>query len=195
MAPDGNFHKEAEFLRNKANNFAARLIASNLTDMDTFIFHQSTYVPSMTYSLPVITLDPWQLNKIQSRSIPAILNKLGVNKHFPRSVAFGPKDLCGLALLDLSVEQGIQQIQHFMNHTFAQDTVGNMMMIELRALQLESGSGLHLLEHPSNHIPYLTNCWITSLRDFLARNDIMLEYTDAKVHAPKSRKGQLSHGR
>ena len=181
VAPDGNFRKEAEFLRNKANNYAARLIASNLTEMDTFIFHRSTYVPSMTYSLPVITLDPLQLNKIQSRSIPAILNKLGVNKHFPRSVAFGPKELCGLALLDLSVEQGIRQIHHFMNHTFAQDTVGSMMTIELRALQLESGSGLHLLEYPAEHIPYLTPCWITSLRTFLARHNIKLEYTEAKT--------------
>jgi hypothetical protein len=76
--------------------------------MDAFIFHWSTYIPSMTYSLLVMTLDALQLNKIQSRSIPAILNKQGVNKHFPCSVDFGPKDLCGLALLDLSIEQGFQ---------------------------------------------------------------------------------------
>jgi hypothetical protein len=117
--------------------------------MDAFIFHWSTYVPSMTYSLLVTTLDALQLNKIQSRSIPAILNKLGANKHFPCSVAFGPKDLCGLALLDLSVEQGVQQICHFMNHTFVQDMVGKMITIELCSLQMESGSGQHLLECPS----------------------------------------------
>jgi hypothetical protein len=106
----------------KANNYAARLITSNLTAMDAFIFHWSTYVVSMTYSLPVTTLDALQLNKIQSRSIPVILNKLGANRHFPHSVAFGPKDFCGLALLDLSIEQGVRQICHFMNHTFAQDS-------------------------------------------------------------------------
>jgi hypothetical protein len=114
VAPDGNFRKEAEFLCNKANNYAAHLITSNLTAMDAFIFHQSTYILSMTYSLPMTTLDALQLNKIQSRSIPAILNKLGANKHFPCSVAFGPKDLCGLALLDLSIEQGVWQICHFL---------------------------------------------------------------------------------
>jgi hypothetical protein len=52
----------------------------------------------MTYLLPVTTLDLLQLNKIQSRLILAILNKLGINKHFSHSVAFGPKDLCRLAL-------------------------------------------------------------------------------------------------
>jgi hypothetical protein len=54
-APDGNFQKEGEFLLNKANQYATRLLASNLNEMDTFIFHRKTYVPSMTYSLPVTT--------------------------------------------------------------------------------------------------------------------------------------------
>jgi hypothetical protein len=77
VAPDGNFQKEAEFLHNKANNYAAHLITSNLTEMDAFIFHWCTYILSMMYSLTVMTLDALQLNKIQSRSIPAILNKTG----------------------------------------------------------------------------------------------------------------------
>jgi hypothetical protein len=102
VAPDGNFWNEAEFLHNNANNYAAHLITSNLTEMDAFIFHQSTYIPSVTYSLLVMTLDALQLNKIQSRPIPAILNKLGVNKHFPCSVAFGPKDLHNLLKSDCS---------------------------------------------------------------------------------------------
>jgi hypothetical protein len=172
---------EAEFLHNKANNYAAHLITSNLTKMDTFIFYRSTYIPSMTYSLPVITRDTLQFNKIQSRSVPAILNKLGVNKHFPCSVAFGLKALCGLALLDLSIEQGVQQICHFMNHTFAQDTVGNMITIELCSLQMESGSERHLLEFPSDHFPYLTPCWLIFLHTFLAHHNIKLEYTDANI--------------
>jgi hypothetical protein len=38
-APDGNFQKEGEFLLNKANQYATWLLASNLNEMDTFIFH------------------------------------------------------------------------------------------------------------------------------------------------------------
>ena len=64
-APDGNFQKEGNFLLNKANQYATRLSTSRLSEMDTFIFHQSTYVPSMTYSLPVTTFDIKTLNKIQ----------------------------------------------------------------------------------------------------------------------------------
>jgi hypothetical protein len=38
-APDGNFQKEGEFLLNKANQYVTWLLASNLNEIDTFIFH------------------------------------------------------------------------------------------------------------------------------------------------------------
>jgi hypothetical protein len=59
------------------------------------------------YSLSATTFDTKTLNKIQCKADQAILNKLGVSKSFPRQVAFGLKDMCGMALLDMSVEQGI----------------------------------------------------------------------------------------
>jgi len=49
----------------------------------------------MTYSIGVMTLDKKMWNKIQQKSFPVILNKLRINKNFPRRVALGPKDLCG----------------------------------------------------------------------------------------------------
>ena len=88
MAPDGNYKSEAQFLQAKADNFARCLIISNLNKMETFIFHRSTYVPAMTYSSCVITLDTDTLNKIQRKAIAAILEKLGLNRNFPRRVAF-----------------------------------------------------------------------------------------------------------
>lgn len=139
----------------------ARLSMFNLSKMDTFIFHFSTYVPSMTYSLQVTMFDPETLNKIQWRAIQAIPNKLGVNKSFPRRVAFGPKDLCGMALMDMSIEQGLWQVQHFTDHLFSCNSDGNMILIALRSLQLESGCGFHLLENPSEWVPYITPCWLT----------------------------------
>jgi hypothetical protein len=147
-----------------------------------FIFHCSTYTPSMTYSLPVTTIGVKTLNQIQWRAIQAIvLHKLGVSKAFPRRVAFGPKDLCGLALLDMSVEQGVRGIQHFTNHLFLRDSVGNLILLALRSLQIESGSDFHLLEHPSEWVPYIAKCWLTCIQEFLARNKITLKVASAKL--------------
>jgi hypothetical protein len=181
LAPDGNYQKEAAFLFDKANQYAVRLSTSRLSEMDTFIFHRSMYTPSMTYSLPVTTINLKTLNRIQRRAIQAILHKLGVSKAFPRRVAFGPKDLCGMSLLDMSVEQGVRGIQHFTNHLFWSDSVGNLILIALRSLQIESGSGFHLLEHPSEWVPYIAKCWLTCIREFLASNKITLKVASAKL--------------
>jgi hypothetical protein len=108
-------------------------------------------------------IDVKTLNRIQRRAIQAILSKLGVSKAFPQKVAFGPKDLCGMALLDMSVEQGVRGIQHFTDHLFWRDSVGNLILIALRSLQIESGSGFHLLEHPSEWVPYIAKCWLTCI--------------------------------
>jgi len=115
VAPDGNYRKEATFLKEKTDNYARRLLQSRLSKMDTFIFHRSTYPPSMTYSIGVTTLAKEKWNKIQQKLIPMILNKLGLNKNFPRRVAFGLKELCGQSLLDMSVEQGVRKMMDFMN--------------------------------------------------------------------------------
>lgn len=179
-ALDGNYRKEVKFLKSKADTYASRLWTSNLYKMDVYMFHRSTYVPSMTYSLPLTTISRSDLNLIQRRAIGSILNGLGVNKNFPRKVAFGPKSMCGLALLDLSVDQGVRGITRLMNKLYCKDVVGDMILIELRMLQLESGSGSHLLEDPTNDIPYLTPCWITSLRAFMAENDITAKVTKAR---------------
>jgi hypothetical protein len=66
-ALDGKYRKEAAFLQQKANMYASCLLSSNLTEMDTFIFHQSTYKPLMTFSIPLTTLTVTQLNKIQCK--------------------------------------------------------------------------------------------------------------------------------
>ena len=180
-APDGNYRKEGAFLLNKANQYASCLSASSLSEMDTFIFHHSTYVPSMMYSLPLTTFTPTELNKIQCKVIQSILNKLGMNKSFPHRVAFNPKDLYGLALLDISIDQGVHQIQHFLNHIFAADSVGNLILIALQCLQLEAGCSFHILEHPNEYLPYITLCWLTSIQDFLAQHKIVLKVTVARL--------------
>ena len=135
----------------------------------------------MMYSLPLTTFTPTELNKIQCKAIQAILNKLGANKSFPCQVTFGPKVMRGLAFLDISIDQGICQIQHFMNHVFAANLVGNLIIIALRCLQFEVGCSFHILEHPDEYLPYITSCWLTSIHDFLVRHKISLEVTSARL--------------
>jgi hypothetical protein len=54
-----------------------------------------------------MTFNMETINKIECHAVQAILDKLRVSKSFPQLVASGPKELCGMALMDMSVEQGI----------------------------------------------------------------------------------------
>jgi hypothetical protein len=122
----------------------------------------------MIYTLLLLTLaNCTSPQQDPTESHPGNPQKLSVSKAFPHQVVFVPKDLCGMALLDLSVDQGVCQIQHFTNHVFAKDSINNLILITLCCPQLESGCGFHLLEEPSMPITYITPHWLTSMQDYM----------------------------
>jgi hypothetical protein len=75
-------------------------------------------------------------------------------------------------------------VQHFTDHVFSKDSVGNLMVIALRSLQLESGCGFHLLECPSEWVPYITDCWVTCIRDFRDRSKMTIKVASARRVQP-----------
>jgi hypothetical protein len=83
--------------------------------------------------------------------------------------------------MNMSVEQGIQGVQHFMDHLFSRDSVGNLILIALRSLQLVSGCGFHLLESPSEWVPFITEYWLTSIRDFISRRKTTIKVASARL--------------
>jgi hypothetical protein len=91
-----------------------------------------------------------------------------------------------MALLDMSVEQGVRGVQHFTDWVFSKDSLGNLIVIALRSLQIESRSGSHLLENPSVWIPYITSCWLTSIWDFIGKSKIKIKVASARL-VPTSR--------
>ncbi len=91
-----------------------------------------------------------------------------------------------MALLDMSAEQGVPGVQHFTDQVFSKDSVGNLIVIALRSLQIESGSGSHLLENPSVWIPYITSSWLTSIQDFIGKSKIKIKVASAQL-VPTSR--------
>jgi hypothetical protein len=59
--------------------------------------------------------------------------------------------------------------------------VGNLILIVLQSLQLESGCGFHLLESPSKWVPYITECWLTLIQDFISRSKITIKVVSARL--------------
>ena len=119
-------------------------------------------------------MTPDELHSIQSRMTASTLNLLGFNKHYPHDVTFAPQPLFGSGLSNLRLEQGLAQLQALLNYVETEHKIGTVMLISLRALQTEAGVSYDLLSKPDTHVPYLTDCWFTSLRQFCAHNKVTI---------------------
>lgn len=99
-------------------------------------------------------------------------------------------------MVNLTIEQVIKGIQHFLHHLYAQDSIADMMRISIRLSQLESGRGEGILMHPEqSSILYLTPTWITNMRllvhgnaSFKHRNDLSM------VHSASTSTQEVYHG-
>ena len=144
-------------------------------------YYRTTYLPAIGYSLPITSMTPHELQQIQTLMNSVVLNKLGYNRHYPRAVAFAPTQEFGTGLHDIRLEQGLAQIQALLNYIGTGHKVGRLMLISYRNLQIEAGVSFHLLEQPQTQLPYLTPCWLTSLRQFCSCHGITISVLQNKL--------------
>ena len=134
--------------------------------------------PAMRYSLPAIAIDEEELERIQTRILPTIVQKLGMSSKLPTAIRHGPVAMGGLGLMDIRTECGIEMIKYFRHQVYRKTKVGELLIIQLKVLQIEAGIPQSLLEEPQLSIPYLTPTWILSLRQFLSNHNVTISVTD-----------------
>ena len=116
-----------------------------------------------------------ELHSIQSRKTASTLNLLGFNKHYPHGVTFASQSLFGSGLADLHLEhQGLAQLQALLNYVGTEQKIGTNMLIWLCSLQTEAGVSYDLLSQPDTPVPYLTDCWFTSIHPFCAHHKVTI---------------------
>ena len=170
----GTFAHHAKTMRFKFDGLARRLQQSAMSPALAQIYYNTFYLPSVLYSLPVTSMTNRESYRVQSLMTASILNKLGYNRHYPHAVAFAPQKVFGCGLLDLRIEQGLCQIQAFLDYVGTDHKAGRVMLILLRHLQAEAGVSFDLLCQPQTKLPYLTDCWVLSLRRYCAEHGIAL---------------------
>ncbi len=154
-------------------------MSPRLTASDISIFHRTTYVPSMRYGLAAVAIDEEELNKVQSRILPAILQKLNIQSTIPTSIRHGPRELGGIALYDLRTEAGIESLKFLRDALYSNSENGKLIRLNLQYSQIEAGIGEDLLQFPTINISYLTPTWILSLRQFLSLHNMSVVVSDA----------------
>jgi hypothetical protein len=177
LSPLGDFSHQIQVCKNKANGFAAKLLSPTITASDTRIFHRSIYTPSMRYQLAALAVDEEDLNTIQSKIIPVILQKLHINRNLPTAIRHGPISLGGVDLYDLRTEAGLEAIKYMRNAIYSQSEAGKLILTNIHYSQLEAGITQPILEHPEIHLAYLTPTWITSIRQYLHCHNLTITLT------------------
>jgi hypothetical protein len=148
----------------KADKLSVRIKSSRFTPSNITAFHRTMYFPSMRYSLAAMAVDEEELNKLQTKITPTMLQKLGASSTTPTVIRHGPNDLAGLDLVDLRTELGIEMIKSLRHAVYAGTEVGKMILINLGHSQQEAGIGPLLFENPDLYVPYMTKTWLMSVR-------------------------------
>ena len=92
---------------------------------------------------------------------------MGMNRHTPRAVVYGPRNQGGRQLLDLEVEQLVLNFQTLIGHLCRGGKMGVALTAALRDIQIETGLQKTFYEYNPNCISYITEntrwryFWIT----------------------------------
>ena len=183
IAPDGNWDDKFQHRLSQASTLATQLTGASILTGTANLAYRMMVCPKLEYPLGVTQFSPDQCAKIASKLLSVQLPRLGFNRHLPRAVVFGPISMGGLGLHDLYVEQGVRQISNLVGHLRQASETGRMMTIEHEWCQVQSGTGVNLLELPQRGDEYVDSCWIMSIQRFLVEHNRRIELTD--THHPQ----------
>ena len=178
LNPMGIFDFHIDQMKKKADSFASCLRSSRIRIHQSLTFLKTMYSPSMFYSLPAVAAKEEKWADVQRDLIETVLQKMGASKTTPYPIRHGPNELGGLNLVDLRTETGIARIKFLRNAIYSNSEAGRLLILSIKATQMEAGIGEHILLHPDIQIPYVTNTWITSLRTFLSHHSIKINITN-----------------
>jgi len=116
------------------------------------------------YVLQATTFGEQQCSEIMKLALNKALPVMGINRHFPRAVAHGPKSHQGLAIPNLFTEQTIAHITMLLHYgPQAENPMGQLLQANLEAFWLEMGLSGQLFGQPEEVLLCLTCTWITHM--------------------------------
>jgi hypothetical protein len=116
LAPDGNDHDEYTFRLTQAQALKHRLSSAHLTREQANIGFQSLWRPAIGYPLPITSFTPKHCQKIQSQYMPQFSTQMGLNRHTPNAIKYGPLRYGGMNLPSIWAEQGAGHVKLALSH-------------------------------------------------------------------------------
>ena len=185
-SPSGNLDKQFTHLLSKSRKWTKAMQSAPLTKDEAYLSYSRIYIPSLRYGLGTCYFDPTALLKIQRPAVNTILPKMGFNRHLPRAVVYGPRNLGALGLPSLIFEQGLQQVQFLGRHLRSPNSpLRSLFQLGVEWFRTLCGYTTCPLASPAintQHVELAT--WFRSLQGFLATIHHSLEIPN--LYLPRS---------
>ena len=131
---------EYKHQKRKLDKFGETIMKAPFNPIEAHIAYQSRYISKATYSFPITLFTTQQLHEIQQKAIYNILPKLGVNRHAPQAMIFGPMKYGGRQITDLRIEQPVMHINTTLGHLRRGGNTSSALQITLKDIQIEVGT-------------------------------------------------------
>jgi hypothetical protein len=175
--PIGNQDEQLQKIHEKSNNIAQAIATSSITRDQAKTAWTSMYIPAIAYPLVATYFQENDLNKVENKALTAFLPKMGYNRHMPRAVVYGPEECGGMGIKNLYVEQSVEQIKAYMQHTRLDSPLGRIMSINKDWVQLIAGIEKPIFED-TKRLHHLEGEWYISIREFLHSTSCQIKTID-----------------
>ena len=169
ICPSGQQQTEYRYRLHQTREFAKKLRGSRMSRSLAIRAYKTIYIPMIAYPLGASTLTERQLRKLHSIVEQAYLPKGGLNRKFPKAVLRGPMLYGGHGDSGLYTRKGHNKIQLLIGHKRNRDEQGDMLRMEVEALQILAGTEAPIMEESKEFqwIKLVEDTWVKDVKMFL----------------------------
>jgi hypothetical protein len=168
LAPDGNNVQELEYLHEQIAVWCDKMKSSRLPRSLVWMSFTTRILTKLLFSLPATTFTSQECYDLMTPLLEVALPTIGVNRHFPRVMIHALLSCLGLAIPEFYVEQGLQQLQRFLDCPLRPGNItGDLVNLTVEQLSFELGQGGNPFD--LNFLVWgkvATQCWATALWEF-----------------------------
>ena len=191
IAADGNWDKQVEELRSKAQEFGGQVLRGDILHKDAWYTFTRAFLPSLEYCFPATSIGAEEWESIINPALGPALRKSGTASTASRKMVFSSIRFQGRGVYHPEYNQFFTQLGITLTETRAVSSTGELMITMAEEVKREAGCFGPIGDIPSEVLETLvTRSWMRSLLQFLARNEVKL-MDDCPSYEP-SREGDKS---
>ncbi len=179
--PAGTQREQYRQLKKKIDKSVDFLNQWSLNPEEAWTFYYACYLPSVGYPLANSIFTSAQLANIQRKAMSLIIAKCGYNRNTKRAIIYGPMEYGGANFRRLYDQQGIAQVQFFLRHWRTRTTAGKLLRCVVEWAQYCVGTSNPLMEHVQEDLPHLESRSLSSLQNYLAFINALLQLENTGV--------------